>query len=122
MGQFRRFVADTGFKTDGERSGDGGWGNTPDGTWERRAGHVWTAPGGWTPTDDQPVVQVSHDDAVAFCAWLSKKEGLTYALPTEERWEFAARAGTTGTYGADSEYRTLRADAWVNDDLPPQRR
>ena len=41
----------------------------------------------------QPVVNVSWNDANAYCAWLSKSSGKTYKLPTEEQWEFAARGG-----------------------------
>jgi formylglycine-generating enzyme required for sulfatase activity len=40
-----------------------------------------------------PVVNVSFDDAVAFAAWRSKRDGVTYRLPTEEEWEYAARNG-----------------------------
>ena len=40
-----------------------------------------------------PVVNISFDDAVAFAAWRSKRDGVTYRLPTEEEWEFAARNG-----------------------------
>ena len=40
-----------------------------------------------------PVANVSAVDAQAFAAWRSKRDGVTYRLPTEEEWEFAARDG-----------------------------
>ena len=40
-----------------------------------------------------PVTFVSHDDANAFAAWRSKRDGVPYRLPTEEEWEYAARGG-----------------------------
>jgi formylglycine-generating enzyme required for sulfatase activity len=43
--------------------------------------------------DDHPVVGVSWVDAQAFCAWLSKKEGKTYRLPTDQEWSIAVGLG-----------------------------
>ena len=43
-----------------------------------------------------PVVNVSYDDAISFAAWRSKRDGVTYRLPTEQEWEYAARNGERG--------------------------
>jgi formylglycine-generating enzyme required for sulfatase activity len=40
-----------------------------------------------------PVSNVSYDDAVAFAAWRSMRDGVTYRLPSEKEWEYAARNG-----------------------------
>ncbi|QKQ72794.1 SUMF1/EgtB/PvdO family nonheme iron enzyme [Nostoc sp. TCL240-02] len=44
---------------------------------------------------NRPVEQVSWDDAIEFCARLSKKTEKTYRLPSEAEWEYACRTGTT---------------------------
>jgi len=46
-----------------------------------------------------PVVNVSWNDAVAFCRWVSEQTGKTVRLPTEAEFEFAARGGAkSGNY------------------------
>lgn len=52
----------------------------------------WSMPKGM---ENHPVVNVSWDDAVAFCTWLSELSGRLAHLPTEAQWEKAAR-GTGG--------------------------
>jgi formylglycine-generating enzyme required for sulfatase activity len=43
--------------------------------------------------EDHPVMRVSWEDAKAFCAWLSRKDGRTYRLPTDEEWSTAVGLG-----------------------------
>ncbi|WDD36066.1 formylglycine-generating enzyme family protein (plasmid) [Nostoc sp. UHCC 0926] len=45
--------------------------------------------------DQRPVEQVSWYDTVEFCDRLSQYTGRPYSLPSEAKWEYACRAGTT---------------------------
>jgi len=64
---------------------------------------------------DYPATWVSWNDAVSFCKRLSKKEGVTYRLPTEAEWEYACRGGTTTMYGFGDDESTLPDYAWFAD-------
>ena len=97
--QFAAFARDSGYKTDAEKSG---WspalsisGGILDAN--KTDGCSWRSPS-FDQKGDHPVVQVSWNDAMAFCDWLSRKSGKTISLPTEAQWEYACRAGTETTY------------------------
>ncbi|MCY2995664.1 MAG: formylglycine-generating enzyme family protein [Planctomycetota bacterium] len=104
LGQFRQFVEAIDYKTEAEKNGIGGFGTDEQGKWLQRPEFTWRQPG-FPQTDEHPVVNVSWNDAVAFCRWLSGKENQVYRLPTEAEWEYACRAGTTTRYhnGDDPE-------------------
>lgn len=67
--------------------------------------------------DDRPAALVSWDDARAFCDWLTEQEkrtGRAYALPTEARWEWAARAGTATLRHFGDTDREQAKYSWFN--------
>jgi len=106
-GQFQQFVEASGYKTEAEKDGEGGFGwNESKGEFEfdPNPKYTWRNTG-FAQTDAHPVVNVSWNDAVAFCKWLSAKEGKAYRLPTEAEWEYTCRAGTRTQYqhGDDPE-------------------
>ncbi len=104
--QFLVFYHAARYKTDAERDGKPSWGYNRDGVFiESTTFRPW-APG-WKIAQDHPAVYVSWNDAVAFCDWLSKKEGKKYRLPSEAEWEYACRAGTDTRYSCGNDAQGL---------------
>ncbi|OGR16375.1 MAG: hypothetical protein A2X81_00385 [Desulfobacterales bacterium GWB2_56_26] len=47
---------------------------------------------------DRPVINVNWQDAQAYAKWLTEQTGVTYRLPFETEWEWAAGAGSGTIY------------------------
>ena len=108
--QFRQFVLKARYLTETAR-GNGGWMFDRNPSKSRQVKRCsWKSPG-FEQTDDHPVVEVSWEDAVAFCEWLSEQEGAVYRLPTEAEWEYACRAGTSTMYSTGDDPAGLQESA-----------
>ena len=72
-------------------------------------------------SEEQPVVNVSYDDAQAFVKWLSSRSaereaGREYRLPTEEEWEYAARGGDDRRFPWGDEWPPPAGSANIADE------
>lgn len=113
VGQFRVFVDESGYRTTAELEGGGFTFDEQSGQMRQSADVNWRSPGVWNKQqDDHPVVQVSWEDAQAFCTWLSRRESAEYRLPTEAEWEYACRAGSPQKWPLDDAPARLGDYTW----------
>ncbi len=86
VAEFGRFVDETGYSAGSScRTYEGG-------RQKERTGRGWRNPG-FGQSGEHPAACVNWNDAQAYAAWLSRKTGERYRLPSESEWEHAAHAG-----------------------------
>ena len=104
VAEFTHFIAESGYRTDAEQQSDAkNW----------RCGVA----GSVRPLSEEnhPVLNVSWNDAVAYCKWMSDKTGKRYRLPTEAEWEYACRAGSRTPFNTGKNLTTAQANYNGND-------
>ncbi len=69
----------------------------------------------WEWKDNNPMVNVTWNEAKAYCKWLSRKTGEKYTLPTEAQWEYAARGGNKSKNYKYSGSNDINKVAWYDD-------
>ncbi len=113
--EFLQFYHEANYKLESERDGQPSWGYDKAGALVKSTRYRPWDPVGWKIEPDHPVVYVTWNDAVAFCEWLSSKDGRTYRLPTEAEWEYACRAGSQSRYYFGDDPKELYRFANVAD-------
>ncbi len=99
VGQFRRFVASSGYRPRAVRRGHSLVYDPRGGNFVHRSGVDWRHDYVGRPAADaMPVLHITAKDAEAYARWLSERSGQRYRLPSEAEFEYATRAGSTARF------------------------
>ena len=99
VGEFRRFITATGYRSRAVRRGYSVVYDERSGNMVRRSGVDWSHDYLGEPAGDgHPVVHVSAQDALAYAEWLAEQTGQAYRLPSEAEFEYMLRAGSQARF------------------------
>ena len=122
VGQFRKFIGATGYKTSADINGGSYLWNGSQ--WKLQPGINWEydAMGFKRPETEEnhPVIHVSWTDALEYTKWLSSVTGKAFRLPTEAEWEFAARGGMSSNGYTFAGSNDINQVAWSLDNKSNQ--
>ncbi len=112
VAEFKRFIDESNYQTDADKANSSGIFDGKE--WQEKAGINWRHGVSGNERKEgeynHPVLHVSWNDSVAYCEWLSKKNGNTFRLPTDAEWEYACRAGTTTPFSTGENITTDQAN------------
>lgn len=99
VAQFREFVRASGYVPDSDKLGGASVYDESSGRMQTLASADWRDDyAGARARDNDPVVNVSWNDANAYAQWLSQRTGKHYRLPSEAEFEYAERGGSATRY------------------------
>jgi formylglycine-generating enzyme required for sulfatase activity len=111
--QYAAFVADSGHRApDVDGQTWAGYGLIH--PYERTRRHAWRDGQPGASRQEHPVVLVSHGDALAYAAWLSRRTGRQWRLPSEAEWEKAARGSDGRRFPWGDEFLADRLNSHDN--------
>lgn len=107
--QFRKFIKADGYNTQRWWT-ETGWKQITRARWTESLYHEESD----FSDDNQPVVDITWYEGIAFCLWLSEITGENIMLPTDAQWQYAARGNHNRNFPWGNEWDCERCNNSVN--------